>query len=870
VTPDLDEVDLCSGLVRRNGRGHSTGRYPAIVTLASIPVVLILLTSNLFAAARPAPRTGHSGLASTDKCPWVAASRSHTESPAALAAEVLGRMTLRQKISFVVLSNEASYENVNSGIPSLCIPPLTLTDGPDGIAGGATGVTQLPSAIGLAASFNPAVTYATGQVEGAEARTKGLDVVQGPELNLARVPQSGRTFEAYGEDPYLTGVMGTANIEGIQSQGVMAQAKHFTAYTQETDRVRLNQDVSERVLEELYDGPFVSAVQQGHVASVMCSYGSLNGTNTCSDPDLAALLRSWGFDGFLRSDLSAVTNASAAFRSGLDLLKPATVPALTQLVSTGVIPMTDLNSAVTSTLQAMFAYGLIAQPRPPSIHTNAISAAHTAVALLAAESSMVLLKDTGGILPLSPDIKSVAVIGSDAGAQATTTGRGSSQVRASAVSTPLSALETTLSPGVRVSYVPADSPRLALPPIPAGDLIGGGSLPAQTPLPSTPTSNGTQGGNRDLHLAPTTPADATASNPGTGPGWASWSSVLRVPHSGTYQFSIEQDGDTWLYLDGRPLIASPGTHGRSLWSTASALEAGQRYQLTVRWLMIRGQLPPQLGFADVSPEIAAAVSAARRASVAVVFASVSQTESVDRPGLYLPGDADGLISAVAAANPRTIVVLNTGGAVLMPWIDHVAAVLEAWYPGQEDGTATAAVLEGKVDPSGRLPVTFPAVSNPSPVGTPAQFPGVNGTVTYSEGLDIGYRWYQATGVRPLFPFGYGLSYTSFTISDADVRTQLHEAVVDATVTNVGRRAGTAVVQAYVRYPDTAGEPPDQLRAFDAIPLAAQQSRRVHLALPASAFQAYLQGTFRTVPGLYSIDIGQSSANLPIHLTTKAP
>ena len=286
--------------------------------------------------------------------------------------------------------------------------------------------------------------------------------------------------------------------------------------------------------------------------------------------------------------------------------------------------------------------------------------------------------------------------------------------------------------------------------------------------------------------------------------------------------------------------------------------------------MDKGQPPPQLGFADVSPEIAAAVSAARHASVAVIFAGVSQSESVDQPSLYLPGDADALISAVAAVNPRTVVVLNTGGAVLMPWIDRVAAVLEAWYPGQEDGTATAAILEGSVDPSGHLPVTFPAVSNPSPVGTPAQFPGVDGTVNFSEGLDIGYRWYQATGVTPLYPFGYGLSYTSFRLSGATVQKQRHQGVVDVTVTNVGRRQGTAVVQAYVHYPAAAGEPLEQLRAFDAVPLEPLQSRLVHLTLPASAFQAYLHGTFRSVPGTYSIDVGQSSADLPIHLATTAP
>ncbi|HUJ64884.1 MAG TPA: glycoside hydrolase family 3 C-terminal domain-containing protein, partial [Acidimicrobiales bacterium] len=824
-----------------DGRAVSGGRRLAVLALAVVSLILILVTGGLVVSASPLldPDVGP---ANSD-CPWVAAARAHTKSPAALAAEVVKRMTLQQKASFVVLANAPPYENVNSGIPSLCIPSLTLTDGPDGIAGNATGATQLPAAIGLAASFDPAVTDVTGQVEGAEARTKGLDVVQGPELNLARVPTSGRTFEAFGEDPYLAGVMGTANVEGIQSQAVMAEAKHFTAYNQENDRVHLNEVVSPRTLEELYDAPFATAVQQGHVASVMCSYGSIDGTNACSNPALFGQLRSWGFQGFVRSDLTAVVAPAAAFRAGLDLLKPARATVLARLVGTGTIPMSNLNSAVESTLRAMFAYGLIAHPRPAAVDTTATSPAHSAAALWAAEESMVLLKNNSAILPLSPAIRSVAVIGADAGGQATTSGRGSSQVRASAVSTPISALRSSLAGNVKLSYTPADSPRLALPPIPAADLIGGTSLPSQTPVPSPPGSDETEPGKRDLRLATTMPAAATASAPGAGPGWASWTRVLRVPRSGTYEFSVEQDGDTWLSLDGRPLIASAGLHGRSLWSTTTTLTAGRHYRLTVDWLAVAGQPPPQLGFADVSPEIAAAVAAARHASVAVVFAGVSQTESVDRPSLSLPGDADALISAVARANPRTVVVLNTGGAVLMPWIGQVAAVLEAWYPGQEDGLATAAVLEGKVDPAGHLPLTFPAVSNPNPVGTPAQYPGVDGTVQYTEGLDIGYRWYEANGVTPLFPFGYGLSYTSFTLSGASVSTHDHQAVAAVTVTNVGHRPGTAVVQAYLHYPAAAGEPPEQLRAFDAVSLRPSQSKLVHLTLPASAFQAYLRGAF---------------------------
>jgi beta-glucosidase len=467
------------------------------------------------------------------------------------------------------------------------------------------------------------------------------------------------------------------------------------------------------------------------------------------------------------------------------------------------------------------------------------------------------------------------VIGSDAGPAATTSGRGSSQVRASSVVTPIRALAAALGKSTRITYTPADSPRLSLPPIPARDLIGT-PLPTQTPLrnqPGGPYSPQADPGTSDLHLAfapNVTPAAATASGPGTGPGWSSWSAALRVPVSGIYEFSIEQNGDTWLNLDGQTLIASPGLHSRSLWSTTASLVAGRTYGISVRWFAVAKQRMPQLGFANVSPEIAAAVKAARHASVAVIFAAVSQSEGVDRPSLYLPGDADALISSVAAVNHRTVVVLNTGGAVLMPWINHVAAVLEAWYPGQEDGTATAAVLDGQVDPSGHLPLTFPAVSNPSPVGTVAQFPGDAATVDYSEGLDVGYRWYQANGVKPQFPFGFGLSYTSFSLSDASLYPAEDRVVASITVTNTGARAGTAVVQAYLRYPDAAGEPPDQLRAFGAVTLQPAQSRVVDLTLPRSAFLADINGSEQVVPGKYSVDIGQSSADLGIHLSTAAP
>jgi beta-glucosidase len=450
-------------------------------------------------------------------------------------------------------------------------------------------------------------------------------------------------------------------------------------------------------------------------------------------------------------------------------------------------------------------------------------------------------------------------------------------VGASSVSTPFSALQAALGAQTRVTFVPADDPRQLLPPIPRADLVRGAPLPEEIATKNSPLDHGpeekVEPGKEDLHLglAPNvTPAAATAGHPGRGPGWSSWNAVLKVPRSGMYQFAVQQVGDTWLYLDGQAVIASRGLHAEARWSVTVPLVAGNRYDLAVDWFAVRGEHIPELGLADRSPEIARAVHAARRAQVAIVFAGDADSEGIDVPDLALPGDADPLISAVAAANPHTVVVLNTGGAVLMPWLSRVPAVVEAWYPGEADGAAVAAVLDGRFDPSGHLPITFPAPGNPSPIGSPKQYPGVRGTVHYTEGLDVGYRWYQANRVTPQFPFGYGLSYTTFAVSHAAVRTSGHRVVVTVRVRDTGSRPGTAVVQAYLEYPAAAKEPPVQLRAFDAVALQRSQSRTVRLVLPASAFEAFLGGRFRTVAGRYRIDIGQSSADLPIHLETDAP
>ena len=843
-----------------------------------VALLALLLATTAFSVGASASATVHSrslpgalrkrteAAGPSRSCPWASADVEARSSPMALANDVLAKMTLAEKATFVVLRAEHGYENMSAGVPELCIPPLTLQDSPNGIASGDTGVTQLPASLGIAASFNPALAYAYGKVLGQEARGKGIDAVQGPNLNLARVPESGRAFEGFGEDPYLASEMGDADIEGVQSTGVMADAKHFGAYNQETARSQLNQRVSQRALEELYLAPFASAVAIAHVASLMCSYGLLNGINDCSSTSLYKTLYDvWKFPGFVRSDLDAVQDLSAAFDAGLSLIKPASPSTVIANVEDHRLSITGLDDGVRRVLREMFASGLVDHPLAGRADARVTTPAHAAVALSAAEQSMVLLKNTG-LLPLSKRVESIAVIGADAGMQAMSAGYGGAHVVAPFLITPLTAIRRSLTATSKLIFASGEPGVTALPEIPWVDYRSG------TPLASTPPPLYVLG-RSDLPILASpqvTPASETADRPAVGSyPWTEWNATIVPPRSGTYDISLTENGDTWFSINGRSVVSFPGLHSRFTWTTAVYLVGGRPYHFELQWLQT-GALTPRLGWADITPAIAQAVHAARKARVAVVFVSDFNTEGLDRPTLELPGGADALIEAVARANLRTVVVLNTGGAVLMPWLSDVSAVLEAWYPGEEDGTATAATLFGAIDPSGRLPVTFPTSNSAVPASSPSQWPGVDGTVTYSEGLDMGYRWYEAHHITPLFAFGYGLSYTSFALGRLHVQAMRQRAVISLSVTNSGHRSGTDVVEAYLEYPANSDEPPRQLRAFTRVTLRAGETRTAFLTLERASFQAFLGGRWTVPAGRFVVWIGSSSSVLADSAALRAP
>jgi beta-glucosidase-like glycosyl hydrolase len=427
-------------------------------------------------------RTGPSALVGSSadiaaRCPWLADAIDRGRSPTALAELVLGRMTLDEKLGEIALYSSGDYENVNSGVPRLCIPSLAVQDGPQGLAYGDTNVTQLPAPLGIAATFDTSIARAYGEVEGSEASGQGLDAVQGPTLNIDRVPESGRSYEGYGEDPVLVSAMGVADIEGIQSTGTMAMAKHFAVYNQETDRGVLDDVVSQRALEELYLPPFKAAVTQAHVSTVMCAYPRLNGTFQCQDPQLLDLLSQWGFTGIVRSDLGSVHDPVAALSAGTNLIKPENPRRLAILVHEKRLPMSVVDSTVARVLSVMFAHHLVGRDDTGSPGTPVDSPAHTAFALTAAERSAVLLKDDGPVLPLSTARDtSIAVIGADAESAPETTGFGSSRVRAPFTSIPLTALRRRVGTGAKVTYSDGGSTTRDLPAVPA-DLLTPASGP---------------------------------------------------------------------------------------------------------------------------------------------------------------------------------------------------------------------------------------------------------------------------------------------------------------------------------------------------------------------------------------------------------
>ncbi|MFI6052853.1 beta-glucosidase [Streptomyces violascens] len=665
------------------------------------------------------------------------------------------------------------------GVPRLSIPPLRLADGPAGVRVTAH-ATALPAPVMLASAFDPALAREYGEVIGREGRALGQDVLLSPMVNLIRTPYAGRNYETFSEDPLLGADLVAEEIRGIQSQGLIATVKHFALNNQEKDRMSIDVRIAEQPLRELELRGFEAAVAAG-AGAVMGAYNKVNGTFACENkPILGDILRDgWGFGGWVMTDWFAAHSTVAALTAGLDMEMPSGnyfADALKKAVLDGSVPEALVDRSVRRILSVMDRFGLLDGSAPARPGRDPRAGARTA--LKVAKAGATLLHNREATLPLTGRAaRTIAVIG-PTGTIPFVSGGGSAHVVPDHARSPLDALGARAGEGAHVGYALGE------------DLFG-------KPLPGTS-------------------AGADFEGQGVAPG-ATWTydGTLTVDDADEWTFCIHYSGDRpKVLLDGTELFPpAPGLgelfaggligaapDGLTVRRATLDLTAGTHRLAVTAKGRDKGQLfrLRRTTGATRAADVAEAVHAARAADSVVLFAYEDATEGADRTSLALPGHQSELIEAVAAANSRTTVVLNTSSCTTMPWLDRVGAVLQMYYPGQEGAEATAAVLFGDCDPGGRLTQTFPVSDDRHPMaGDPRRYPGVDGTEECSEGIHLGYRWYDAEDVSPLFPFGHGLSYTTFEYAELSVRPDGDGLAVGFTVRNTGRRTGTTVAQVYL-------------------------------------------------------------------------
>jgi len=771
--------------------------------------------------------------------------------------KLVDEMTLDEQVS--LLSGEDFWSL--PAIERLNIPKLRVTDGPNGARGGGSLIGGVKSAafpvgIALGATWNVDLVHEIGVALAEEVKSKGAHVSLAPTVNLHRSVTNGRNFECYSEDPFLTGALAVGVIEGLQSQRVSATIKHFVGNESEIERTTISSEIDERTMRELYLVPFEQAVKVAGTWGIMSSYNRLNGTFTSENPWLLdqVLRREWHYDGIVMSDWFGSHSTAATVNAGLDLEMPGPPrdrgQKLVDAVARGEVSPEMVRTRALNVLRLMERTGALddhsvwqeqAEDRPE----------HRALIRRAGAEGAVLLKNDG-VLPLAGAGK-VAVIGPNAKV-AQIMGGGSAQLNPHYRVSPWEGLVSALGED-RLAYT-AGATNHRFEPLLRGpfevdyfanETLSGAPVHSETQNDAQAFWIGFVGGGKvdPLHFS----ARLTGS--------------FTPEKSGLHRAGIYSAGRTRLFIDGR-LVAdnwADWRKGRTFFEEGSdevvgeiALEAGRAYAVTIEFVTKEFATLGLAAFAagigqPLGDEaIAEAVRVAGAAETAIVFIGRNgewDTEGSDLLDITLPGRQNELVAAVAAANPRTVVVLQTGGPVEMPWLGRVAAVVEAWYPGQEAGNAIADVLTGAVGPGGRLPQSFPVCWADNPVHSQDReiYPGFAGKVRYEEGLFIGYRHYDRLGIAPLFPFGFGLSYTSFALSNLAIDSSRFESdgavIVSVDVTNIGTRAGSDVVQVYVSDAEASlVRPEKELKGFAKVMLAPAETRRVSITLDDRAFAFY--------------------------------
>ncbi len=797
--------------------------------------------------------------------------------------DLLGQMTLAEEIHLIG-GNGMFLQSV----PRLGLPAVRMSDGPQGLRN-VEPSTAYPAGIALAATWDQSLAEQEGQHLGRDARARGVNIILGPGVNIYRAPMNGRNFEYFGEDPYLVSRITVSDIRGIQSQGVMATVKHFVANNSEFDRFDLDSRIDERTLRELYLPAFEAAVKEAHVAAVMVSHNLVNGQHMSQNHflDTDILKKDWGFDGILMPDWNATYDGVAAANAGLDLETPKAkfmnAATLIPAIQDGRVPKSVIDDKVRRILRKEIEYGLLSGKAGPDLSIPLYDETDRVVARKVAEEGMVLLKNADHMLPLgSMRLHTLAVIGPDA-YPAVPTGGGSAHVEGFQPISFYTGIANYLGPKASVTWNPGVLfPSAIYDRTVFTDASGQQRRGLQAEYFSTPDLTGPPVVTRMDRILDFKWCDTRRGGcPRSSPVSARWTGYYSPKSSGPYSIVSSAMGNrsVRVYLDDRLIFEQHGVEPYGTPMNPVQLTAGHVYRVRIeyrRGTWLSGGAGDLFGLgiianSDIVNPVA--IDVARHADAVVLCVGFNQDlerEAEDRT-FSLPFGQEELVREVVEANPHTIVVLTSGGAVDMRgWMGQVPAILQAWYSGQEAGTALAHVLFGDTDPSGKLPISWDRSWEQSPVYKSYYPEAGQESVDYKERLSLGYRYYDQSTVKPQFPFGYGLSYTKFSLSNLKVlpegATIGQPVEVSLHVKNIGPRAGDEIVQIYVGDPSAkVSRPLKELKAFARVTLVPGESKHVILHLDRRSFAYYDTTGHRWAvdPGKFIIYAGDSSVNVPL-------
>jgi beta-glucosidase len=796
--------------------------------------------------------------------------------------KILSRMTLDEKIDYISgLEGPKGANMYIRPIPPLNLPGFKMSDGPLGVRTWGPSMGY-PAGISMASTWDTRLEHQVGVEMGKDALARGVDFILGPGVNIYRAPMCGRNFEYFGEDPYLASRMAVAVIEGIQSQGVSATVKHFMGNNQEWDRHNVSSDIDERTMREIYLPAFEAAVKEAHVGAMMDSYNLVNGVHMTQNEYLMTEVakKEWGFPGIIMSDWDATYDGVAAANAGLDLEMPfgkfMTRANLLPAIQGGKLSVATIDDKVRRILRTAMRFGFIERDGqiPPQSLMNEEG---RQVALQASLEGMVLLKNES-VLPLDKSkLKTVAVIGPRAW-PGVPEGGGSAHVDPLISVGFLEGVSNELAgTGVRVLYAPGDA------------------QPSEV-YEATDFATSTSGDNRglsgeyfdnpDLHGKPAMVrtdehVDFNWRHLGYRPGGPTrdysvrWTGYYIPSSSGQHTFYVGGHQGFRLFVDDQLQIDQWDWQSTDLKLVSMNLESGRPYKVRLEYFVHR--ISSSIGFGVTSgagAELKQAKDVAAQADAVILcigFDEMTEGEGRDRT-FALPDGQDELIRAVEGANKKVIVVLTAGGNVDMTkWIDSTPALIDAWYPGEEGGTALAKIVFGDVSPSGKLPVSFERRWQDNATYNSYYAKDDSKHVAYTEGVFLGYRHFDQSSVKPLFPFGYGLSYTTFKYSNLKVAPESFRGdepvTVSFDVTNTGRREGAEIGEVYVSDGHSKiARPVKELKGFGKIDLEPAETKTITVTLNRRAFSYYdvnLKGWTAT-PGEFGILVGSSSATIELH------